>query len=132
MNNFIVNSVTKHLKKSKNKHNDSNHHQFSTKFVVSRYHITKPNFFDIPDKLKKYVSVFNNNFTFYLIIREQKLLFKDLTYTFIFRKMYIIDCHYYSRQYLITKLEYFATRGYNFSHISEMNVVFGTDHRIIT
>ena len=46
--------------------------------------------------------------------------------------MYNIHCRYYSRQYFITKIEYFARRGYNFSHISEMNVIFITDHRIIT
>ena len=46
--------------------------------------------------------------------------------------MYNIHRYYSLRRYLITKIEYFKRKGYNFPHISQTNTTFKTGFRIMT
>ena len=61
-----------------------------------------------------------------------EILFGDLAYNFKFKKMYNIHRYYSLRPYLITKIKYFTIYGHKFSHISEMNFTFKTNHNNIT
>ena len=46
--------------------------------------------------------------------------------------MYNSHRHYYLRQYLVTKIDYFLRYGHKFSHISKMTLTFLTNFKNIT
>ena len=82
--------------------------------------------------LKKHVYDYNKKFVPYLIICKCKLISNDLTYNFKFKRMYNINRFYFSRRYLITKIECFTRQGHIFSHISEMSFSFITKFNNMT
>ena len=46
--------------------------------------------------------------------------------------MYNVNRYYYLRSLLLTKIEYFTSEGYNFSHIAKMNITFITNYNNMT
>ena len=97
---------------SKKKPLNSQYQQFLTNTIISRYYVSDPNFLDIEDKIRKHIDDYNENFVLYMILCKCKLLFSDLTYIFIFEKMYNVNRFYSLRRYLLTKTESSTRQGH--------------------
>ena len=104
----------------------------STKSIISKYSVTNPGFLHVKDILKNFVDGYEQKIEFFLLFRKWKLLFSDTIINVKTDRLYNIHRAWNLRRILLSKIEYFESYGYKFSHISEMNIVFITDLRNMT
>ena len=118
--------------KSKKKHLNSQYHKSSCMSIISRYSVTNPDFLNIDNILKNYVLEYIKKFAVYLNICKWKLHFSDTIVSVKSNMWYNVSASYYLRNFLLSKIKYFERYGHKFSHISEMNITFISDLRIMT
>ena len=119
--------------RSKERHINSKNHKSLTESVINKYTVKNPSFLHMENILKNFVDDYNKKFEFYLIFCKWKLHFSDTIINVKSDRLYNIHRPGWNlRRNLMSKIEYFESGGHNFSHISEMNVVFITDLRNIT
>ena len=121
--------------RSEKKHLSFQYHKSLTKSIICKYSAKNPNFLHVEDNLKSFVDDYNKKLEFYIMFCKWKLHFSDTILNVEFDRLFNIKRRYASwnlRTNLISKIEYFESKGYNFSHISEMNITFITDLRNMT
>ena len=121
--------------RSKKKHLNSQYHKSLTESIICKYTVENPSFLHVEDILKNFVDDYNKKFEFYLIFCKWKLHFPDTIIIIKSDRLYNIKRKYTTwnlRTNLISKIEYFESKGYKFSHISEMNIIFITNLRNMT
>ena len=119
--------------RSKKKHLNSQYHKSLTMSIICKYTVENPSFLHIEDMLKNFVDEYNKKFEFYLILCKWKLHFSDTIINVKSDRLYNIHRPGWNlRRNLMSKIEYFESDSHNFSHISEMNIVFITDLRNLT
>ena len=136
MSDFLCELCDKSIKiRSKKRHINSKNHKSLTESIINKYTVKNPSFLHMENILKNFVDEYNKKFEFYLIFCKWKLHFLDTVINVKSDRLYNIRrkyCSWNLRTLLISKIEYFESKGYKFSHISEMNIVFITDLRNMT
>ena len=109
----------------KNKHLNTNKHRALSDSIITRYHIENPGFFEIEYILDKCIDDYDKKFRLCIIICKWKLKFTNITFHVKSERMFIVGkcC---LKKYLLSKIDYFTSSEYKFSHISEMTITFIT------
>ena len=118
--------------KSKKKHLNSQYHKSLRMSIISRYSVINPDFLDKDNILKNYVLETKKKFAFYLIICKWKLHFSDAIVNVESNTWYSVSAGFYLGGFVLSKVKLFERQGHNFSHISEMNILFMSDLRNMT
>ena len=100
--------------------------------IICRYSVSNPDFLHIDNILTNYVLDYNKKFASSLIICKWKLHFSDTIVSVKSNTCYSISDGFYSRNFLLSKINIFERYGHKFSHISEMNITFVSDLRNMT
>ena len=114
--------------RSKKKHLNSQYHKSLTESIICKYTVEKPSFFQIEELLQNFVDEYNKKFEFFLIFCKWKLHFSDTIFIIKSDRLYNIHrAGWNLRRNLMSEIENFESYSHNFSHISEMSIVFLTD-----
>ena len=92
--------------KSKKKHLNSQLHKDLNKQVINRYRVENPDFFQIENKLKKYVPDYNKKFEFYAVICRWKLRFSNVVVNVKTDSWHNQSSCFHLREFFLSKIKY--------------------------
>ena len=107
----------------KNKHLKSITHNESEKSFRIILSIERPNFFNVDDLYKGFINNHNKKFYFYSVECNFNLIFDNSFFPCIESDLYTNKTICYWKTFLIHAIQDFINQGYNFSHISKMNII---------
>ena len=112
---------------------NTNLHRIYSNFIINRYCIKNPEFFQLDIILKKHVSEYFKRFAFFIIISEWNLGF-DINIIIRIKSNRKHNIGYFCdiKRFLLAKVDNFERKGYKISHISEMKITFTTHRRNMT